>query len=152
MRGGRTTVNLTVEMKQRIRERVRDKSEVRRSPPAMPARSPAHKPTDEAATIRNLFARLSTRKSDPRLKAMDGVYQFEVEGFGSWYLTVKGGSLAVSRSPVAVDCAIVFSPEDFIGIASGHRNLMSAFLQGRVSGWGDIGMALAFRRLLPLSS
>jgi hypothetical protein len=145
MRTGRTTVNLKVEMKQRIRERVNDKTEVQRSPP------PAQ-PMDEAVTIRNLFARLSMRKSDPRLKAMDGIYQFEVEGFGSWYLTVKGGSLAVSRSPVAVDCAIVFSPEDFIGIASGRRNLMSAFLQGRVSGWGDIGMALAFRRMLPLSS
>jgi putative sterol carrier protein len=83
---------------------------------------------------------------------MDGVYQFEVEGFGSWYLTVEGGSLAVSRSPAAVDCAIVFSPEDFIGIAKGERNMMSALLQGRVFGWGDIGMALAFRRLLPLTS
>jgi predicted lipid carrier protein YhbT len=138
-------------MKQRIRERVKDKSEVR-GWPEVPARLPPHESVDEAVTIRNLFARLSTRRSDPRLKAMDGVYQFEVEGFGSWYLTVKRGSLTVSRGPVAVDCAIVFSPEDFIDIASGRRNLMSAFLQGRVSGWGDIGMALAFRRLLPLSS
>jgi hypothetical protein len=139
-------------MKQRIRERVKVEGEVRRSTPAEPARLPADRSVDDAVTIRNLFARLSMRKSDPRLKGMDGIYQFEVEGFGSWYLTVQGGSLAVSRGPVAVDCAIVFSPEDFIGIASGQRNLMSAFLQGRVSGWGDIGMALAFRRLLPLSS
>ena len=134
-------------MKQRIRQRVKGEGEVRRSPSAQEA----DRSVDHAVTIRNLFARLSMRKSDPRLKGMDGVYQFEVEGFGSWYLTVEGGSLEVSRSPVAVDCAIVFSPEDFIGIASGERNLMSALLQGRVSGWGDIGMALAFRRMLPLS-
>jgi hypothetical protein len=138
-------------MKQHVRERVKDKGRVRTPPPAQPKRLPAEKSVDEAVTIRNLFARLSMRRSDPCLKGMDGVYQFEVEGFGSWYLTVRGGSLAMSRSPVAVDCAIVFSPDDFIGIASGQRNLLSAFLQGRVSGWGDIGMALAFRRLLPLS-
>jgi hypothetical protein len=139
-----------MKIKQRIEERANQEAD--RSGPASPANSSAGTSVDESATIRTLFAHLAVRKSDPLLKGIDGVYQFEVEGFGSWFLTVRAGSLAVSRSPVPVDCAIVFSSKDFIDIAQGRQNLMTAFLQGRVSGWGDLGMALAFRRLLPLST
>jgi putative sterol carrier protein len=58
----------------------------------------------------------------------------------------------VDRRTTSPDCVISTSAADFIEIAEGNRNLITAFLQGRIGISGDLALAIAFRRLLPVTS
>jgi hypothetical protein len=103
------------------------------------------------ATVEALFESLNLRGREPSLGYTSGVYEFDIEGSGRWFLHLSEGHPLVESEETAPDCVIACDTDDFIEIAEGRRNLVTAFLSGKVECNGDLALAVAFRRLLPVT-
>ena len=73
-----------------------------------------------------------------------GTYRFDVEGEGSWLITVAEGAPSVTKGGGAADCILSCNREDFERIVTGRQNLLTAHMQGRLRIEGDPMMALRF--------
>ena len=97
------------------------------------------------ATARSIMEaaqrRREDRRPDPRLQGVSGSYRFDVEGVGSWRIDVRDGVAMITESTAAADCVIRCDEVDFVRIARGEQNMLTAFLQGRIQLEGDYALA-----------
>jgi len=63
---------------------------------------------------------------------------------GSWRLEVHDEIATMTESTAPADCVVRCNEEDFVRIARGEQNLLTAFLQGRVQLEGDYALAQRF--------
>jgi len=99
-------------------------------------------PSDTARSImKEAQRRREDRRPDPRLQSMSGSYRFDVEGVGSWRFEVREGIATITESTAPADCVLRCDEADFVRIAQGQQNLLTAFLQGRVQMDGDYALA-----------
>lgn len=88
-----------------------------------------------------------TTGAQPRLRGVNGVCEFNLEGAGSWRVTVKDGVVSATeggaKTPPA-DSVINCAARDFQRILhrEGNMNMNTAVLQGLVTATGDIPFAL----------
>lgn len=75
-------------------------------------------------------------------KKIAGTYRFDLEGEGSWLITVAEGTVTVRKEGGVADCILSCSPEDFERIMTGRQNLLTAHMQGRLRIEGNGTMAL----------
>ena len=102
--------------------------------------------------VEALFENLNERGQEPSLGRTTGVYEFDIEGSGQWFLKLsKGAVLVQSKTAAQPDCVISCDTAEFIDIVEGRRNMVTAFLQERIECAGDLALALAFRQLLPVT-
>jgi predicted lipid carrier protein YhbT len=120
--------------------------------PARPAGHAGEAETKEANTVRVLLERLAARGPEPSLRHTTATYQFDLENAGRWYVRLISGAAQLTDATTSPDCVVSATAADFLEIAEGNRNLITAFLQGRVGISGDLALAIAFRRLLPVTS
>jgi len=103
---------------------------------------------DYAHTARSIISefqrRHADRRPDPRLQGVTGSYRFDVEGVGSWRLEVHDKIATMTESTAAADCVLRCNEADFVRIARGEQNLLTAFLQGRVQVEGDYALGQRF--------
>jgi SCP-2 sterol transfer family len=103
-----------------------------------------------ADTIDTFFNGAVVRCSnDPMLRHTDGTCRFEVEGVGSWLVRAEHGKLSVSeaRGPAPADCTLTASEDDFLRMARGEQNPLTAFMQGRLQVTGQLALAERFADL-----
>jgi putative sterol carrier protein len=86
---------------------------------------------------------------DARFKNVEGSYRFDIEGVGSFRLEVHHGRLSFHEDAGPADCVIASSVEDFIRIADGQQNMLTAYMQGRVRIEGDLPLAKILHGILP---
>ncbi|MCI0362380.1 MAG: SCP2 sterol-binding domain-containing protein [Phycisphaerales bacterium] len=101
------------------------------------------------SNVRDFFK--AERRYDPRLEGVTGTYRFDIQAADHWYVwrvAVNDGNVDVSQGTADADCVIGCSEEDFIRIASGEQNLITATLQGRVEVAGDLALAQKLHALL----
>jgi ubiquinone biosynthesis protein UbiJ len=99
-------------------------------------------PTDTARSImQEAQRRRQDRSPDPRLQGMSGSYRFDIEGVGSWRFEVRDGIATITESTGQADCVVRCDEPDFVRIAQGQQNLLTAFLQGCVQIDGDYALA-----------
>ncbi|MGZ3697249.1 MAG: SCP2 sterol-binding domain-containing protein [Bdellovibrionota bacterium] len=91
--------------------------------------------------MREFFTERLGRSSDPRFASLKGTFRFDVQGAGSWRLSVDHGELDLQESNEPADCLLQWSDKDLADILSGRRNFLTAFLQGRVRVQGDHALA-----------
>ncbi len=109
--------------------------------------------TNKLATVPQVFDHIVAAGEVAKLRRTSGVYEFDIEqGGGRWFLKLDHGRPSLQQHVEKADCAIECSSADFIEIAEGRQNLMTAFLQGRVKCSGDLGLAIDFRRLVPVAA
>jgi putative sterol carrier protein len=94
-----------------------------------------------AEGARDVLQLLARRGHDPRLEDFSGTYRFDVEGVGTWRVAVDHGVMTVTEGEGAADCTIRCDEDDFVRIASGRQNLVTAFMQGRVQVEGSMVLA-----------
>jgi len=100
---------------------------------------------DTARSIISEFQRRhGDRRPDPRLQGFAGSYRFDVEGVGSWRLEVHDKIATMTESTAPADCVLRCNEADFVRIARGEQNLLTAFLQGRVQLEGDYALGQRF--------
>jgi putative sterol carrier protein len=93
--------------------------------------------------IESFFEHLAKHSCVPRLRNSSGNCRWNIEGAGSWTLSIKEGAYSVTKdsSEVEVDCDITCSKDDFIRMIQGQQNPMTVFLQGRIIVIGNACLA-----------
>ena len=103
--------------------------------------------------VPHVFEHLAAEPEIPALRGTSGVYEFDLEDEPStWFLALDHGKPELRPGADHPDCIITCTAGDFVEIASGQQNIMTAFLQGRVRCAGNISLALDFRHLLPVTA
>lgn len=105
---------------------------------------------DLSARVAAIFERLAARGAESSLGRTSGVFLFNIAGAGRWCLALESGVPRLETAALAPDCVIGCAAGDFVEVAEGRSNLVTAFLQGRVTCSGNVALALGFRRLLPV--
>src|SRR5262245_39049457 len=100
---------------------------------------------------RKVMERVQARGFDPRLSGVRASYRFDIEEGGSYHVEVDDGMVVVKESAEPASCVITSTEDDFVAIMSGQRNLVTAFLQGRLKIDGDLGLARLLHGVLPSS-
>ncbi len=103
-------------------------------------------------TIGYFFENAAARgQSDIMLRRTSGSCRFDIVGVGSWLVRVDQGAITftVAESSTAADCTLTATESDFLAMASGRQNPMTAFMQGRLKGTGNISLGDRFLRLFP---
>lgn len=101
-----------------------------------------------ASATAAIFRELAQRGYDPSLRSVEGTCRFDIAGEGSWWVAVADGMLTVKESTDEADCVCCLTCDDFLQMARGERNPLTATLQGRVAITGDSAIALLIQRLL----
>ena len=97
---------------------------------------------------RAFFEGLETRADRGRLAGIDQSYRFEIEGEGTWHVTIRAGSVTVTENGVApADATIRTSGNVFERIASGEQNPATAYMSGKVKVDGDLGAVMKLQKL-----
>jgi putative sterol carrier protein len=107
---------------------------------------------DAQAQVREIVERRKSNDFDPRLERVRGSYCFDVENVGAFLMRVDHGKVEVAEGGGEADCTIRSSPEDFVRIATGEQNLITAYMQGRIEFRGDLGLAQKLHGFLPRGS
>ena len=102
-----------------------------------------------AHSFQQIIDEVKAERFDERLEDYQGTCRFDVEGVGSYLAEVDHGRMAVRESHGPADCVITASPEDFVRLLEGEQNLLTAFMQGRISFQGDPTVAKMVHGFLP---
>jgi putative sterol carrier protein len=84
-----------------------------------------------------------------RTAGMHNSYLFDVEGAGTWLVTVADGSVAVAQGEQGgdADCTISATEENFMKIVRGEQNPTTAYMTGKLKIKGDMGAAMKLQKL-----
>jgi putative sterol carrier protein len=95
------------------------------------------------------FEQFATERYEPRMRDISGSCRWNIEGAGSWTLSVKEGTLTMTRnsSEAQADSVITCSKDDFIRMMQGQLNPLTAFLQCRITITGSAGLAQLCMRM-----
>jgi putative sterol carrier protein len=98
--------------------------------------------------VQAVFEKLKARENVPLLRGVKGTYRFDVDGVGSWRVTVDDGAIWVRQGSGEADCVVGCSEEDFLKLARGKANLITALLRGEIRFEGDRMLLKAFHGAL----
>lgn len=99
--------------------------------------------------IESFFEQLATQSYFPRLRNISGTCRWDIEGVGSWTLSVKEGNLTITKnsSDAPADSVITCGKDDFIRMVQGQQHPMTTLLQGRITVTGSVGLAQVCMRM-----
>ncbi|MGO8870194.1 MAG: SCP2 sterol-binding domain-containing protein [Acidimicrobiales bacterium] len=98
------------------------------------------------------FEDLASRKHDARLHHATGTVRIDLRddaGIEHWYVTMAKGDVSISRRNAKADSVVRMDKKLFEGMVKGSVNFNAALLRGVLEVEGDIGLFVAFERLLP---
>lgn len=91
-------------------------------------------------------------KLDPeKLLGSEGVYQFNITGddSGTYQIIIdENGGKAVEGTEQDSDCTLTISDADYRDMIGGSLNPTEAFMSGKLTIEGDIGLALKLQAIL----
>ncbi|MFT6145824.1 MAG: hypothetical protein ACJATT_002335 [Myxococcota bacterium] len=87
-------------------------------------------------------------KDNPSLSSIGSVYQFDIDGAGSWTVDLKtDGGAVVEGAADAADCVVTIAKDDFEGLLDNPANGMILFTQGKLK-VSNIGLAMSLQKIL----
>ena len=101
-----------------------------------------------ADSAREFFEGLPSRVDSSKLGGIDNSYLFDVTGAGIWLVEVRDGAVTVTEGGGAdPDTTITVSEENFMKLASGKQNPMTAYMTGKIKVKGDMGAATKLQKI-----
>lgn len=104
---------------------------------------------DLQEVLKGIEQRLAERPE--KLSAAQGTYQLDLtgEGGGTYTMAIAGDKGEVKTGPAENPGVVVtMTANDFVDMATGKLNGMTAFMSGRLKIKGDMGLALKMQTLL----
>jgi SCP-2 sterol transfer family len=104
-------------------------------------------------SAREFFATLASRGHDPRLADLQGSWQFDIDGLGSWQVKVDHGAFVVDPNPKDTPTArLVLSEPELVRLVNGdgHENVLSSALRGALRVGGELRFAYRLRDIVPV--
>lgn len=105
-----------------------------------------------STSTEQFFDALADGAPKPVLGSARGTIRFDLADGASvehWYVTLRDGTVTVTRSDAPADCVISAEREQFDAVASGEANALAAVLRGVVRIQGDPAPLVRFQRLFP---
>jgi putative sterol carrier protein len=99
---------------------------------------------------KEVFSEIENRiKQHPdKVAGLNATYQFDLTG-ESWTLKINNGAASVSPGPApSPNTTFVASTDDWLSIATGKMNPVTAFMQQKLKVKGDMGLAMKLQGLL----
>jgi predicted lipid carrier protein YhbT len=98
------------------------------------------------AELRRIAGSVRANPFDERYRLVKGRYLFEVTGAGAWMFRADHGAVFFDKEEAGqghpgADCVIRCEPEEFLRIADGRQNPLTAAMQGRIAIEGDMALA-----------
>ncbi len=81
------------------------------------------------------------------LLEMDIIFQFDIEGAGTWSLTLKEGGGVVEGPNEDADCVITCAQEDWEAMLDNPSMGMMLFMQGKLKA-SNLGLATKLQQIL----
>jgi putative sterol carrier protein len=97
-----------------------------------------------------VFSEIENRiKAKPEKAAgLNATYQFDLSG-ESWTLKIADGAASVTPGPAqSPNTTLIASTDDWMNIATGKLNPVTAFMQQKLKVKGDMGLAMKLQGLL----
>jgi putative sterol carrier protein len=100
-----------------------------------------------------VFDRLASHGQVPSLRRTSGTYEFDLDdGGGHWFLKLDHGTPSVQSNVEHPTCTVHMHRSDFVAIAEGKTNMVTAYLRGDLTLAGNLAFALTFRHMLPVAA
>ncbi len=96
---------------------------------------------------KDFFDSLPSRADASKIAGVNNSYLFNIEGEGTWLVSVADGSVNVSEGEGDADATIETSSETFEKIVSGEQNPTTAYMTGKLKIKGDMGAAMKLQKL-----
>ena len=98
--------------------------------------------------VHEFFAQLPERVGADRAAELHASYRFDLEGAGSFHVSVEDGRVVVREEEGPADCIVRTSEDVFLEIVRGQRNPLTAYLTGKVKVEGDVALLVALKDLM----
>ena len=96
--------------------------------------------------VQEIFDNICTTFKPDKAAGESALFQFDFSGpaGGKYWMKVADGTCQASNgdAPSKADITLLSSAEDWIAIANGELNPMTAFMAGKVKVQGNMGLAL----------
>ena len=100
-----------------------------------------------ADSTKEFFEALAGRVDESKTAGMNNSYVFEIEGAGTWLVSVEDGRVSVTEGEGEADCTISATEENFEKMVSGDLNPTTAYMTGKLKIKGDMGAAMKLQKL-----
>lgn len=98
-------------------------------------------------SAREFFETLPARVDPAKAAGVSNSFVFDIEGAGTWTVSVVDGAVSVDEGAREADCTIVASEETLMKIARGEASATTAYMTGKLKIQGDMGAALKLQKL-----
>ena len=100
-----------------------------------------------AESVQEFFDGLAARADAEKTAGMNNSYLFEIEGAGTWLVTVADGNVSVNEGAGEAQTTITTTEENFLAISRGELNPTTAYMTGKLKIKGDMGAAMKLQKL-----
>lgn len=102
--------------------------------------------------VQGLFDQMGQRFNASAAAGVDEVFQYDIEGEGTWQVSVSDGECSIAGGDAAdASVTLSMSPETLAGVMSGEVDGMQAFMTGSIKASGDIMLATRLNDIFPLA-
>lgn len=98
--------------------------------------------------VRQYFAELPARADPETVAGMTKTCAFDIDGAGTWVVSVDNGTVDVRTGDGACDCRVAMTAGVFERILRGELKPTSAYLTGRMKVRGELAALMRMQVLL----
>ena len=100
--------------------------------------------------VQALLDGMQARFNPKAAAGVDEVFQYDIEGAGSWQVKVTDGTSTLTQgTPDDASVTLATDPDTLKAVLSGEMDGMQAFMSGKIKASGNLMLAMRLNDLFP---